>query len=154
MEYVNVGKFVATHGLKGEIKIISNFDNIDDIYKVDKTIYIGDNKESFIIKSYRKHQKYDMLTLDGLDSIEKVLPYKNKSIYFNKDELDSKIFETIIGYDVYNNEVYIGKVIEILKGVKYDMIVVSDKRIIIPYIDTFVININHNEKAIKTNYML
>lgn len=154
MEYIYVGKIVTTHGLKGEIKIISNIDYSNDIYKVDRTIYIGDKKEAFIIKSYRRHQKYDMLMLDGLDSIEKVLPYKNKNIYFNKEELNPKLFETVIGYDVYNNDIYTGKVIEILKGIKYDMIVVSDKRIIIPYIDPFIINVNHNEKVIKTNYML
>ena len=33
MEYVYVGKLVNTHGLKGEVKLLSNFDYKDYFHK-------------------------------------------------------------------------------------------------------------------------
>lgn len=33
MEYVYVGKLVNTHGLKGEVKLLSNFDYKDYYFK-------------------------------------------------------------------------------------------------------------------------
>ena len=51
-----------------------------------------------------------MITLDGLDSIEKVLPYKGFRIFINKEDSDVFLIEFLIGYKVYNNGVYIGEV--------------------------------------------
>jgi 16S rRNA processing protein RimM len=154
MEYLRIGKFVSTHGLKGEIKILSNLNDIDKIIKVDTTIYIGNDKLPFIVKTHRKHQKYNMVTLNNIFTIEDVLPYKGLDIYMNKENIKIDLFEDIIGYDVYNNDIYIGKVIELLKGVKYNLLVIGDNRIIIPYLDNFVKLIDKDNKLIKTNYML
>lgn len=154
MEYLNIGKYVSTHGLKGEIKILSDFDNNNQILIPGNIIYIGKDKTSYKINTYRKHKNYDMITLETLDSIEKVLPYKGSNIFMNKDDINNDLFENILNYDVYNNDIYIGKVIELLKGVKYDLIVVSDERIIIPFIDNFVLSVDKDKKVIKTNYMI
>jgi 16S rRNA processing protein RimM len=154
MDYLHIGKFVNTHGLKGEIKILSNLNDIDKIIKVDNTIYIGKDKLPFTIKTHRKHKQYDMVTLNNLFTIEDVLPFKGLDIYMNKEDINIDLFEDLIGYDVYNNDKYIGKVIELLKGVKYNLLVIGDNRIIIPYIDTFIISIDKDNKIIKTNYMI
>jgi 16S rRNA processing protein RimM len=154
MEYFKIGKYVNTHGLKGEIKILSDLNEIDSIIKVGNTIYIGNDKKHFIIMTHRKHQKYNMITLENLDTIEKVMPLKGSDLFINKEDIKIDLFEDILGYDVYNNDKYIGKVIELLKGVKYNMIVVGDNRLIIPYIDNFVISINKDNKIIKINYSI
>ena len=41
---INIGKYVNTHGIKGEIKLISNFSRKDLAFQKDNKIYI-DNKE-------------------------------------------------------------------------------------------------------------
>lgn len=152
MDYFYVGKFVSTHGLKGEMKIISQVSNCGSLFKIGNYIYIGKDKRPFIIKTYRKHQKYHMLTLTSLDSIEKVLPYKGLNLYIDSNDIEVNLIENVLDYDVYNNDIYIGKVMELLKGVKYDFIVVGNSRIIIPFIDVFIINIDKDNKIIKSNY--
>lgn len=154
MEYLKVGKYVNTHGLKGEIKIISHVRHKEPLFYEGMTIYIGDKKLPFIVKTYRKHQQYDMIMLESLDSIDKVLDYKGSDIYINRDEISSSLITDVIDYNVYNNNEYIGKVIELLNGVKYDFIVVGDRRIIIPFIDEFIVSINKDKKELKTNYMM
>jgi 16S rRNA processing protein RimM len=154
MEYLRIGKFTNTHGLKGEIKIQSDLSNTNSIFNIDNTLYLGQDKIPFIINTHRKHQQYDMVTSTFFDSIDKVLPYKGESIYISKDDIKENLFENLIGYDVINNDNNIGQVIELLKGVKYNLIVVSDKRIIIPFIKPFIIDVDRNSKTIKTNYMI
>jgi 16S rRNA processing protein RimM len=154
MDYLHIGKFVSTHGLKGEIKILSGLNDIDKIIKVDSIIYIGKDKLPFTIKTHRKHKQYNMVTLNNLFTIEDVLPFKGLDIYINKEDINTDLFEDLIGYDVYNNDLYIGKVIELLKGVKYNLLAIGDNRILIPYIDNFIILVDKENKVIKTNYMI
>ena len=44
MEYVYLGKITNTHGIKGEIRIISDFANKDIVFKKGFNIYIGKEK--------------------------------------------------------------------------------------------------------------
>ena len=152
MTYIKIGKYTTTHGLKGEIKIISNIRDNDLIYKIGNTIYIGKDKKPFIINSYRKHKHYDMITLNNLNSLEEVLPYKGNDIYIKEEDTTTNMIDMFINYDVYNNDIYIGKIIDLITSFKYDYIVISDKRIIVPFIDEFIINIDKDNKTIKMKY--
>ena len=69
MKYVLIGKLVNTHGLKGEVRILSDFKYKDKIFIPGMKIYIGKNKEKQVINSYRKHKIFDMITLLGFNDI-------------------------------------------------------------------------------------
>ena len=51
MKYIYIGKIVNTHGIKGEIRILSDFLKKDLVFKKDFILYIGPNKEKEIIKT-------------------------------------------------------------------------------------------------------
>ena len=53
MDYIRLGKIVNTHGIKGEIRIISDFKFKDRVFKKGIPIYIGKLKTKEIINSYR-----------------------------------------------------------------------------------------------------
>ena len=55
MEYIKVGKLVNTHGIKGEIRILSDFDKKSLVFKSGVNLYIGEHKEKVTIESYRPH---------------------------------------------------------------------------------------------------
>ena len=86
MEKVYIGKIVNTHGIKGEIRIISDFEYKDNAFKIGTTIIIDD--EAYKITSYRKHKNYDMITLDGYTNINDVLFLMKKKVYKEKEELN------------------------------------------------------------------
>ena len=95
-----IGTLVNTHGIKGEVKIISNFKYKEEVFKKDNTIYINDKK--YTINTYRKHQKYDLITLKGYDNINDVLDLKGNKIYINKEEYT---FSGILNEDLYGKKV-------------------------------------------------
>ena len=51
---IYLGKVVNTHGIKGELRIISDFKYKNTVFQVNNKIYI--DKNIYIIKSYRHHK--------------------------------------------------------------------------------------------------
>lgn len=145
MEYIYIGKIVSTHGIKGEIKIISDFDFKDKVFVIDKKIYLGNEKREFVIKSYRKHKIYDMITLEGYSDINLVLPFMKKSIYINKEDLSLEENEyldsCLIGLDIYCDEEHLGRITEIFlpspnrKVIRFNK---DGKNYLVPYVPNFV----------------
>lgn len=150
MEYI--GKLVNTHGIKGEVRIKSNFRYKDEAFKIDNIIII--NNQEYKIKNYRVHKDFDMLTFYGINDINDVINLKGKSVYIDRkylsniDVLDSDI----IGMDVFSNNKYYGKVVDIKKGVKNDFLEISNHRLI-PYIDEFILNIEKKTNKIQIKYI-
>jgi len=155
MKLIKIGKIVNTHGIKGELRLISKFPYKDKVFIKDMPIYINkDNKE--IINSYRKHKNFDMITLDGYTNINEVLKYKGKYAYVDSDDikLDSGNYldEEIIGLTViYENNVK-GTVFNIERYDKTSLLVIKDedkdKEYLIPYNDNMIEKIDINNKII------
>ena len=60
MKYIIIGKIVNTHGIKGELRILSDFKYKDKIFKKGFPLYIGHTKEKEIINIIeQKTQKND-----------------------------------------------------------------------------------------------
>lgn len=139
-----VGKVANTHGLKGEIKILSNFKYKKEVFLIDNIVYI--NNEKLTIKSYRPHQKYDMITMDGYNRIEDVLNFKGLKVYIDENDYNFSgiLNEQLIGLKVYDNGKLIGtvKAIEENGGKELMVIEKEGKEYLIPYIDEFVKNIS------------
>jgi len=154
MNLIYIGKLVNTHGLKGEVRIISDFKYKDNVFKINNNLYI--NNKKYNIKSYRKHKIYDMVNLLGIDNIDDALLLKNSNVYIDKDEykFDGYLDEEIIGLDVYDDLDYKGKVVDIYNAGYNDILVVEGKkRHMIPYRDEFIDKIDIVNKKIFISYI-
>ena len=106
MNKVYLGKYVNTHGIKGEIRIKSSFPYKDKVFKKNNEIIILDN--TYLINSYRVHKDYDMVTLDGISDINMIPFPKNISVFIDKDKFLSKneyLDSDLIGFIVYNSKI-------------------------------------------------
>lgn len=148
MDFIYLGKIVNTHGIKGEIRILSDFNHKELVFVPKFHIYV-DKKEEFIINTYRVHKNYDMVTLEGITDINQVLHLKGKNVYINRDDITGVVFdEDYIDLEAYTDHL-VGKVIDIRKGIKYDFLVIkSKKEYLVPKIDEFVENIDFDNKKI------
>lgn len=61
MELIKIGKIVNTHGIKGELRILSKFPYKEKIFIKNMKLYI-DKKDIETINTYRKHKNFDMVT--------------------------------------------------------------------------------------------
>ncbi len=109
MDILYVGKIVNTHGIKGELRIKSDFEKKELVFKEGNKIII--DKEEHIIRTYRKHKIFDMITIDEFDNINDVLCFVGKNVYVSRISLKLKeteyLLSDLIGLDiVYNNNIY------------------------------------------------
>ena len=150
MDKVYIGKIVSTHGIKGELKILSDFDFKDKVFVVGKKLIIDDKE--YTIKSYRVHKNFDMVTLDDYKDINEVLFLLKKNVYVSKDELsfdDGEILDSeLMEYKVLTNTGKVGIIKEIFKASETNKIirVLFDKEVLIPY--SFIKKIDKNKKEI------
>jgi len=142
-----LGKLVNTHGLKGEVRIISDFKYKSKVFKKGSHLFINDDE--LVINTYRVHKDYDMVTFDGVTTIDEVLKYKGKKVYIKKEDydFDGILNEDLIGLPVYGDGKLIGNVTDIYKNVNQELIVVGD--ILIPYVPAFIKSISKDKIEIN-----
>lgn len=156
MKFIRIGKIVNTHGIKGELRIISDFKYKDKVFVKDFNIYIGPDKIKEKITSYRKHKQFDMICLASYNNINEVLKYKGLYVFIDKSDLklepNSYLNEDIIGLDVIVLNNNIGKITDVIKNVKGELLVINNK-ILVPYYDVFVKKIDIDNNKIYLNYI-
>lgn len=146
MKNVYIGKVVNTHGIKGEIRILSDFKYKDEVFIIGQNLIIDDI--SYKIKSYRKHKSFDMVLLNEFDNINDVLFLKNKKVYTERKNIKSRLIEDLIGYDVKVNNIFKGKVTDITKNKVQEILVVDNKYLVL-YLKEFIENIDDKNKIIN-----
>ena len=153
MNKIYIGKIVSTHGIKGELKIKSDFPYKDKIFVVGNKLNIDD--QDYIIKSYRVHKNFDMVTLDDYKDINEVLFLLKKDVYFYKDKLnlndDEILDEDLMEYAVLTKDGKKGIIKEIFMASDDNKIlrVEFDHEVLIPFNSPMIVKIDKNNKEIQ-----
>lgn len=151
-EWLNVGKIVNTHGIQGEVRVISRTDFPEQRYAKGNELVIFDKNNKTItvkVQSWRQHKQFDLLTFEGYGNVNDVEKYKNTLLKVDASGLDDKLAEDefyyrdIVGLRVVTDDGReVGKVVEILSPGANDVWVVrptdKGKDILIPYIDQVI----------------
>lgn len=156
MDYIFIGKYVNTHGIKGEIRIISDFEKKEKVFKIGNDLYLGKNKNKFKIKNYRIHKNYDMVVFENIDSINDIISLKGSNVYFLKKDLhlkpDEYVYEELIAMDVYDNNIYIGKVQDYININSNTLLeIIGEKKFYIPLKSVYIKEIDKKNNKIITN---
>ena len=153
MNLIKIGKIVNTHGIKGELRLLSKFPYKDKVFIKGMIIYIDkDSKE--VINSYRKHKNFDMITLEGYNNINEVLKYKGKNVYVDSNDIkldnDKYLDEDLIGLSVIYENMERGIITNIERYDKTVLFNIKGKtqEYLIPYNDNLIDNIDMKNKKI------
>ena len=154
-QYLEIGKIVGTHGLKGELRVDPWCDSPQFLCQF-KTLYLTKGSTKLEVKS-RPHKNIAIEKVKGIDTIEDADKLRNKILYMNRD--DAKLAEgeyfiqDLMGMevkDVDNGKVY-GILTDVFKTGANDVYQVTDnnkKDYLIPVIDEVVINISLDENKV------
>lgn len=166
MKWFNVGKIVNTHGIKGEVRVISRTDFVEERYKKGSKLYIfmenAQEPIEVIVANHRQHKNFDLLTFEGYQNVNDVEKFKGSLIKIDETQLTELdegeyYFHEIIGCTVKTDDgEEIGKITEILTPGANDVWVVkgkNGKEILIPYIDEVILTIDVDEKIITIHPM-
>lgn len=160
-KWLNVGKVVNTHGIRGEVRVISRTDFPDERYKKGNALYLfkkGEkNPVELVVNSHRRHKNFDLLTFEGLDNVNMVEHMRDGILKVPSSDRGTLeegefYFQDIIGCLVATIDgEEIGEIVEILTPGANDVWVVrgkTGKDILIPYIEDVVKKVDLKEKVI------
>lgn len=153
MKYIRVGKIVNTHGIKGEVRILSDFRHKDKVFVKGMKLYIGKKKKELEINSYRFHKIFDMVTFVGINNINDVLEYKGEFVFINEEDLvldEGEFFsEKLIGFKMMIGEKDAGEIIEVIDTPANE--VLKTTKALVPYVKSFIKDIDEDKKIIYIN---
>lgn len=156
MRYLEVGKIVTTHGIKGEVKIKISSNNVHR-FDVNSQLFMGEQKEKIIINSSRMHKNMMLITFNNYNNINDVLKYIGLNIYCDTD-LDNNeddgtfYYDDLIDCKVLVNNKIIGVVIDVMEVPQGEIlrIKLNDDQIkLVPFVDEFIGNVDINAKTIE-----
>ncbi|MFD0771066.1 ribosome maturation factor RimM [Bacillus sp. CGMCC 1.60114] len=165
-KWFNVGKIVNTHGVRGELRVISRTDFPEERYKVGNTLYIWQEKgtEPLAVKvtSHRQHKSFDLLTFEGYNNVNEVEQLKGSLLKVPEEQLGELpegeyYYHEIIGCTVVTEDgETIGTIKEILSPGANDVWVIKQPKgqdVLIPYIEEVVLQVNIDEKLVTIQVM-
>ncbi len=151
-DMVLIGKTVSTFGIKGELKVISDFEMCDRAYKVGNKILI--NNIEHTISGVRYHKNYILLEIDNLKNINDILNYVGFNIYLKRDDLHllegEFLNKDLLGASIFDDGVNIGMVIDLNYSKNLLLKVKGDKEFYIPFVDAYIDKFDLEKKIIYT----
>ncbi|WP_027107528.1 ribosome maturation factor RimM [Lacticigenium naphthae] len=164
-QYYEVGKIVNTHGLKGEIRVISFTDSPEERYQPGSVLAFF-KADKFVrevtVKAHRKHKTFDLLTLTGYPTINDVEEFVGGVLKVSEENLtqlsqDEYYLYEIIGLTVQDLEGNIlGKVKEVLATGANDVWVIQRQNkndLLLPYIDEVIKSIDLEKQEVIVDVM-
>ena len=155
MEQVIIGQIVNTHGIKGELKVKSSTDFIEERFQKNAHVFIENHGKmiEMVVLSHRFHKGHVLVTFQGYQDINLVEQYKGCLLYADKNtellDEDEYYVGDLIGCDVYDHQQYIGQVSDVQLYDHHDILVVQGKqKMMIPYVDAFVKEVDIDKKRI------
>lgn len=154
-DFIYIGKIVNTHGIRGEVRLLSNFDKKENVFVPNMTFYLGRKKEPVVVTSYRHHKNFEMVCFKGYHNINDVLCFKGLYAYVKREDLyleENELLECdYLNMEAWNQEKCFGRVIDIEdrgKGNKIFVIERGSKKILIPFQKVFIDSVSSFENRI------
>ena len=102
-EYLEVGRVVNTHGVRGEVKV-EPWCDAPEVLCALKTVYARDT--ALQVEGARVHKGFVLLKLRGVDTIEAALRYKTQVLTAHRGDIPreegSVFIQDLLGLEVYD----------------------------------------------------
>lgn len=157
LEYLECGKIVNTHGVKGTVKVESWCDTPEELIKL-KRVFINKNGAycEYPVIHASVQKSMGLLLLDGIHSLEDAMEYKGTVIYAAREDLELEegryFIADLIGLkvaDIADEKVY-GVIKDVINNGASDIYVVdvggNDR--MMPAVDEFVERIDLDNETV------
>ena len=157
-EFLEIGKIVATQGIKGEVRVQSFCDTLDVLADFDEVSLDSKGENFLTVERARVHKNVVVMKLSGYNKIEDVQKYIGKTLYAQREDFtldDSSFFVTdILGIKVVNidNGTVYGNIIDVTNAGASDVYHIKNdlgKIILIPAIADVVISTDVENKLME-----
>lgn len=151
-EYLEAGRIVNTHGIKGEVKI-QCWTNSPEFLRNFSHIFIDDKPVKIL--SAKVHKNHLITELEAIDNIDAAIRLKNKMIYIKRDQVKLEpgefFIQDLIGLSVIGEDgTELGTLKDVLSMPAQRIFVVQgDQERLIPDVPEFILEKNLEEGYIR-----
>lgn len=142
-EYLVIGQISKPHGVRGEVKV---FPLTNDLKRFKKLSYVLIDNKEYKIENCKFQTDRVILKLEGIESIDDVIKYKNKHLEIKREDAitlpeDEYYIADLIGCEVYDtSNKFLGTVYDVIETGSNDVYWVKSEEgeLLIPAIGSVV----------------
>ena len=110
-QYLEIGKIVNVHGLRGDVKVVPWCDEPEFLCEFD-TLYLGKAQKPVNVTAARLQKGNVLLHLEGVDTVEAAEQLRNQVLYMDRDEVELEegvyFIQDLIGLEVLSDVMQTG----------------------------------------------
>jgi 16S rRNA processing protein RimM len=151
-ELLLIGRFVTTHGLRGQLKMSAVTAQIEHLQKKIKTIYVGNKHRAYSLKAVAVHKPGVLIvTLEGITSQSAAEDLRSAEVFILEREAAPLAADEYFTHQLFGLVVVtdtgeeLGKVREVIETGANDVLVVAKPaggEVLIPMIRDVVVDLN------------
>ena len=139
--FIEAGEIVTTHGIRGEVKVLTWLDSPEMLCEFDRCRIGG---KEYKMETCRVQKTCNLVKLAGIDTMEAGRALRGKILeLFREDISDDVIFAAeLVDVNVYCEDQCIGKITEVLDYPGNAVYVVDNGIYMIPAVKEFVLSVD------------
>lgn len=151
LPYIEAGEIVTTHGVRGEVKVLSWLDSPEMLCEFDRCRIDG---REYVMDAVRVQKTCNLVKLRGVDTMEDAQKLRGKTMELYREDIsDELIFASeLVDVEVYADGACIGKIKEVLDYPGNSVYVVQGEReYLIPAVKEFILStdLEKNQMQVK-----
>ncbi len=151
LPYIEAGEIVTTHGVRGEVKVLSWLDSPEMLCEFDRCRIEG---KEYVMDAVRVQKTCNLVKLRGVDTMEDAQKLRGKTMELSREDIsDELIFAAeLVDVEVYADGACIGKIKEVLDYPGNSVYVVQGEReYLIPAVKEFILStdLERNQMQVK-----
>ena len=140
LQFIEAGEIVTTHGVRGEVKVLSWLDSPELLCEFDRCRIAG---RDYTMESVRVQKTCDLVKLSGIDTMEAAQAMRGKVIELYREDIDEDVIfgAELIGVEVYEGDVLLGEIRDVLDYPASSVYVVrGEHEYMIPAVKQFILS--------------
>ena len=140
LPFIEAGEIVTTHGVRGEMKVLTWLDSPEDLCDFDRCRMDG---KEYRIQSCRVQKTCNLLKVEGIDTMEAAQAMRGKIVELYREDISDEVIFAgeLIGMEVYHQEECLGTLQEVLDYPGNQVYVVrGEHEYMIPAVKAFVLS--------------
>lgn len=152
-KFIEAGQIVNTHGVRGEVKVLSWLDTPEMLCGFERCRIAG---EEYEMDTVRVQKTCNLVKLSGVDTLEEAVKLRGKVLELYREDIDDEVIfaAELIGVEVIADGVRIGAIREVLDYPGNSVYVVrGEHEYLIPAVKQFIVSTDLEKNEMQVHLL-
>ncbi len=140
LPFIEAGEIVSTHGVRGEVKLLTWLDDPEMLCEFDRCRIGG---KEYAMEQVRVQKTCNLVKLEGVDTMEEAQALRGKVLELYREDIDDAVIfaAELIGMEVFAAGEKLGKIVQVLDYPGNSVYVVKGTyEYMIPAVNAFILS--------------